>query len=292
VIQARQVKDLNALPAACQYVRDQRLPPVGWSFIDSARIDGDAPPRTMHSVLRAEGILSVFDRAAGQLRFPEPEHPYSYLMAARLRAFSNADRWALVVETVGYNPRAANVVNVLHGLGNCLVGTTESWAARYHNRVDNFVDLFEEQPWPPRYRQVPVIVRARKLRVDAAATIPPQDLFRLLVPEHRDVLLGDETELRQLVPADLPQVLSLDDWHHVTLRVKPPGVERERRRRLHENLVRHGPPGQRVPFEIRPSDVETYRQIADVLATADPSHYQPTTPPNTHWSNWPMSGAL
>ncbi|WP_375372780.1 hypothetical protein [Micromonospora sp. S-DT3-3-22] len=29
-----------------------------------------------------------------------------------------------------------------------------------------------------------------------------------------------------------------------------------------------------------------------MLATANPSHYQPTLPGNTHWRNWPMSGAL
>ncbi|MFK3979749.1 DUF7003 family protein [Micromonospora sp. NPDC050397] len=240
---------------------------------------------------RADGILAVFDRMAEQLRFPEPEHPHYYLMAARLHAYSEADRWALVVETVGYNPRAANVVNVLHRLGDSIVGIEddEVW---HHNRVDNFLDLFEEQPWPPRYRQVPIIVRGRPLLVDAATTIRPEELFRLLVPEHRDLLLADETELRHLVPADLPRVLRLDDWHHVALRVQPPSAERERRRRQHEILARHTPPEQRVPFEVRPSDVETYRQIAEVLATADPAHYRPTAPPNTHWSNWPMSGAL
>jgi hypothetical protein len=234
----------------------------------------------------------LFGCPVEQLRFPQPEHPHSYLMAARLHAFSDADRWALVVETVGYNPRAANVVDAQRALGNCLIGTAENWATQFINRVDNFQDLFEEQPWPPRYRQVPIVVRGQELRADAAPTIPPQELFRLLVPEHRALMLGTDAELRQLVPTDLPRVLRLDDWHHTALRVRPPSAERDRRRHLHENLARHVPPEQRVPFEIRPSDIETYRQIAEVLALADPSHYQPTLPPNTHWGNWPMSGAL
>ncbi|WP_281892787.1 DUF7003 family protein [Phytohabitans aurantiacus] len=243
-------------------------------------------------MLQAAGILTVFDRAAEQRRFPEPAHPYSYLMAARLHAFGDADRWALVVETVGYNPRAANVVDVMHGVGNCLLGTTEHWGTQHLRRVDNFQDLFDDRPWPPRYRQLPITVRGHELHVDAAPTIAAQDLFRLLVPDHKDLLLGDEVELRHLVPADLPRLLSLDDWHHTALRVKPPSAERERARLRHDSLMRHVPPDQRVPFEVRPSDIETYRQIAEVLATADPNKYQPTLPPNTHWTNWPMSGAL
>ncbi|WP_285788144.1 hypothetical protein [Micromonospora sp. NBRC 101691] len=54
-------------------------------------------------------------------------------------------------------------------------------------------------------------------------------------------------------------------------------------------VVRHQ---ERIPFETCPSDIETYQQIGEVLATADPSRYQPTLPGNTHWSNWPWSGAL
>ncbi|MGW4461852.1 DUF7003 family protein [Micromonospora sp. NPDC004704] len=249
-------------------------------------------------MLRAEEILAVFDRAAERGRFREPGNPRSYQIATRLRAFSDSVRWALVIEAVGHDARAANVVDIMDALGNCLVGTTESWEALYLRRVENFLDLFDfgdpvdEGLEPPRYRQVPIIVRGRELHVDAAATIPQEDLFRLLETEHRDLLLGDEAELRRLVPADLPQVLGLDDWHHVTLRIKPPGPDRERHRRQHENLVRHGRPEDRVPFETRPSDVETYRQIALVLATGDPSHYRPTAPPNTHWSNWPWSGRM
>lgn len=47
-----------------------------------------------------------------------------------------------------------------------------------------------------------------------------------------------------------------------------------------------------MPFEVRPSDIGTYQQIGAVLASADPARYRPTLPGNTHWNNWPMSGAL
>ncbi|MEV0941646.1 hypothetical protein AB0I90_14860 [Micromonospora wenchangensis] len=243
-------------------------------------------------MVRVEDVVDVFDRAAEQRRFPELEHPYSYLIAARLHGFSDADRWALVVDTVGYNPRAGNVVDVLHALGNCLTGTNEAWQTRFAHRIDNFADLFEDDSGAAWYRQVPLVIRGQAVPVAAAETTCPEDLFRLLAPQHRDLLLAESTEVRQLVPSDLPQVLCLDDWHHTTLRVRPPSPERERQRQLHESLTRHAPPHNRAPFEVRPSDIETYQQISEVLATANPSHYQPTRPGNTHWRNWPMSGAL
>ncbi|WFE65951.1 hypothetical protein [Micromonospora sp. WMMD714] len=196
------------------------------------------------------------------------------------------------MDTVGWDPRAGNVVDLLHALGNCLTGTNETWARKFAPRIDNIAALFEGGPLASRYRQVPPVVRGRAVPVVAAATTPPEDLFRLLAPRHRDLLLAEDVEVRRLVPADLPQVLRLDDWHHPPLRVRPPNPGRERRRQLHEVLTRHAPPQERVPFEVRPSDTETYQQIGAVLASADPARYRPTRPGNTHWSNWPMSGAL
>ena len=38
------------------------------------------------------------------------------------------------------------------------------------------------------------------------------ELFRSLVPTHRDVLFADESELRRRIPADLPEVLRLEEW--------------------------------------------------------------------------------
>ncbi|RAY10660.1 hypothetical protein DPM19_34460 [Actinomadura craniellae] len=71
----------------------------------------------------------------------------------------------------------------------------------------------------------------------------------MLVPAHRNLLLADETELRARIPADLPQMLCLNEWRHPLL-----------------------------PDE-SPSDSEAYRQIAGVLATGDTTRYRPTLPP-------------
>jgi hypothetical protein len=46
------------------------------------------------------------------------------------------------------------------------------------------------------------------------------------------------------------------------------------------------------PIGTPPSAYETYRLIAEVLVTRDPSRYRPTLPPNNHWKNWPNAGSL
>ena len=84
------------------------------------------------------------------------------------------------------------------------------------------------------------------------------------MPEHRDLLLADEDELRHRLPADLPRIMVLEEWWH------------------------------RDPdrFDQLPSETETFQQLAQVLASGDVDAYRPTHAPNTHWSFWPESGWL
>ena len=65
------------------------------------------------------------------------------------------------------------------------------------------------------------------------------------------------------VTPELQQLLQLDEWHHPDLA----GDE-------------------------RPSQLESFRQLAAVLASGDVANYRPSTPANTHWRNWPDGGTL
>lgn len=232
-----------------------------------------------------EQVLSTLDRAAEAQRFAYLGHPYSYLAAARLHAYSDADRWALVIETAGYNPRAANLVDVLYVYGNCV---TSDGAVAFLSRVDNLPDVVDDAG--RRVTAAAVRIRGRAIIAAAAPDERPWELVRRLMPEHRDLVLATEEELRAWLPPDLPEVLRLDDWHHTDMTAQPPSPERDRQRRLHQMLAARS--SNPVPFETYPSDTETYRQLAAVMATGDPHAYQPTMAPNTHWSNWPEAGSL
>ncbi|NUT35196.1 MAG: hypothetical protein HOV79_19240 [Hamadaea sp.] len=214
----------------------------------------------------AEQILAQLDDAAREHHFADPEHPYYYAIDARLHAYRDERRWALQIELVGYNPRAGNVVDVVHTYGNCLTRGRPGYENEdFLSRVENMDEVEDtDNPECLRADRGPIQIRGRRIEVDAAADDSLEDVFRLLVPEHRELLLADEAELRRRIPADLPEVLRLDEWWH------------------------------RSParYDELPSETETFQQLAVALETGDLTAYRPTLPPNTHWSNWPESGSL
>lgn len=144
----------------------------------------------------------------------------------------------MIVEIVGYNPRGANVYDVLHVFGNCLTtGGPGCENDDFLPRVEN-IDEVEGRDEPEIYRgATPIIVRGHLVHVDVAAGDELCDVFRLLVPEHRELLLADEDEQRRRIPNDLPEVLRLDDWHRPDL------------------------------LDTRPSASEVFSQLATVMAT-------------------------
>jgi hypothetical protein len=84
---------------------------------------------------------------------------------------------------------------------------------------------------------------------DAANVV---ERFCSLVPAHRDLLLAGVAELRPRIPADLPEVLRLEEW------------------------------AQPDPLDLRDDGMETdevWRLLADVLVTGDVRRYAPTHPP-------------
>jgi hypothetical protein len=218
------------------------------------------------AVHTAEEILAQLDDAARECRFADPGHPYSSAIDARLHLFRDDQWWALLIELVGYNPRAGNVVDVVHTYGDCLTRGRPGYENEdFLPRVDNMDEI--EDLNNPEYLRVdggPIQIRGRRIPVIAAAGDLLENVFRLLVPEHRDLLLADEPELRRRIPAELPRLLVLDEWWH-------------RQPDHHDEM---------------PSQTETFQQLAAVLATGDLAAYRPSKPPNTHWSNWPESGSL
>lgn len=108
---------------------------------------------------------------------------------------------------------------------------------------------------------VPIVIRGNSMTVAGYRGERLWDVLRRLVPQYRDLLLADEQELRDRIPADLPEILRLDEWHQPDF------------------------PGEDSP----PSDAEVYQQLADVLASGDitrrhscPTHTGPTGPNPAH----------
>jgi hypothetical protein len=227
-----------------------------------------------------EDILQQLDESARNFTFPMLDNGYCYPADVRLHAYRDDSRWALVIECVGWNPRAGGTQTILHCYGNCLKrlpGTAN----------EDFLHLLEDGPEGPLFDEEygeyvrdearTARIRRKVVRINtntdffAAKGIeliePPKvhgfELLRSLLPEHRDLLLATEEELRQRVPPDLPCLLRLDEWNHPDL----------------------------CADEL-PSDTETFQMIAEALASGDAARYAPLKPSNTYWRNWPEGGTL
>ena len=213
---------------------------------------------------RAEEVLAHFGQAAEHLRFPHFDNGYIYPVDARLSLFRDDTRWAMVTELLGYSPRAGNLGNLLHIFGDCLIDPeagagTHDWLFP----IDNFDDIEDDEE---NYTGADLIVRGQTIRIDAPAGTPVPTALRTAVPPHRELFLADTAELHRHVPADLPLILQLDEWHH--------------------------PDGDFDDFAPHVLASATFGMLADVLTTGDPARYQPKQPPNTHWSHWPDAGSL
>src|SRR5205823_2651741 len=107
----------------------------------------------------------------------------------------------------------------------------------------------------------PAVYQRQGVVLEEPPTIELYELMRCLTPFHRPALVATDEEMDRLVPRDLPLLLRLDEWRHPDL-----------------------------ANDEWPSQTEAFRMIAAVLVHRDPKRYQPTEPPNTHWSNWPEGG--
>lgn len=246
----------------------------------------------MPGEVRVENILEVLDGCADDCTFPMLDNGYLYLAAARLSLHWAPGRWALVTEVFGFNPRAQEADLQVSVFGNCIVARKtradfvadqafESYLASAASHDSRFHHPLVGDGWEFDYTAIPrgathVLLRGTSIRLPfrgayAAAgialsspdSIHGQELSRLLAATHRDAVLATREERRAQVDPSLAELLVLDDWHH------PDTVRRE-----------------------LPSHTETFRQLARVLATGEVNHYQSREPPNTHWKNWPLAGAL
>lgn len=227
-------------------------------------------------------ILNQLDQCAADFTFPILDNGYIYLGAVRLSAYRTEDYWALIIEQLGSDYRAGGVDNALYCYGNRLheaPGLTNEAILNVLDDPSNDAIFSEEDRWDVlqekgfvrvRDELVPYDVTEEKLlergigeETQDSAAVTITELLRSLLPEHQSLLFATEEELRKRLPFDLPLILRLEEWRH-------------------PDIIEGETPGQSQAFQM----------IADVLVSGNASLYQPTLPPNTHWSNWLESGTL
>lgn len=240
-----------------------------------------------------EQILTVLDACCDAYKFPMLDNGYVYLAASRLSLHYSVNDWALVIEIFGYSPRGGNPDIHVHTFASrlherdkqeqfvseeaykrYLINNPNNESRFYFPISGDWQDESNDElvsdkathlllrehtvaiPEPPEYA-------AHEIELEDYPRVRVFELCRLFADTHRESVLATIDERRMSVLPEMKQILQLEEWHHPDLAA-----------------------------DERPGKSDTFRQLARVLAMGDPSQYQPTDEPNTHWRNWPEGGTL
>ena len=302
-----------------------------------------------HSVmLTEEEILYSLDnyRNGYDPAFVDLGHPYVYPIDSRINVFrNNQDKWALAIEVLGFNPRSEEIGLSITYYGNCLINleNREGYHSNSYCVLPIEQESFEKTIENERLKQDAEfwVVRGKKLRLPHSKNeyknagvelkefepneISAEEVGRLLVTIHRDLLRATNEELYKSLPKDLEKILVIDEWHHrdfyqndfdpiESLPFPIPSVEQLKEAfesqidKLSEMNISKEALLKSFDFDEhnekridhnkeewennRPSSYETWQMIAKVLVTGDTKFYSPKLEPTSHWSNWPDAGAM
>ena len=235
-----------------------------------------------NSSFSSHDILRQLNDCAIVFNFPMLDNGYVYPCDAALHAYADSQHWAIIIECLGFHIRAGGhdgIQNTLYCFGNCLVGKPGLGHNNFLFPTSDATDhkTFDDDNWALvnplcksiciRDKIVPLDLTPSKLaakNIQATGNrIGGEILLRSLLPEYREQLIATEEEIKQHLSLDIPCLLTLSKWYHPN-----------------------------VSNGALPADNETFKQLAAILADLDPSIYNPTHEPNTHWSNWPNGGTL
>jgi hypothetical protein len=200
--------------------------------------------------------------------------------------------WGLVIEIFGYSPRSGLPDTHIYTFASALIarkgpsdfvnlGAYDRYISSNPYNESHFVFPIEEGDWLDSEQcaieQRNVTVRGKPLPVPSAMvyksagvqlSAPPRiavfEFCRALAAIAREDVLATPAERISHLHPEMFQLLQLEEWNH-------PDV---------------------VDDENRPSNSQTFKQLAEVLVHGDTNLYRVTAPPNTHWSNWPEGGSL
>jgi hypothetical protein len=238
-------------------------------------------------------ILAILDDGARSFRFPALDNGYVYLAATRLSVHGSAADWAFVFEVFGFSPRNADPDLQVTTFASrpherdapetfASRQAYEAYLANNPNSDSRFFHPLDDDAWQDPEGDLVAIgagsVRIRGsrhalpaigayadhgIRLVSSPRVATFELCRYLADVARDDVLATPVERRVSVAPGLDELLVLDGWNH------PDIVMGE-----------------------RPSQSETFQQLADVVVQRDATRYRPSSAANTHWRNWPGGGQL
>ena len=223
--------------------------------------------------------------------FLDLEHGYCETAGSRIHLYADSTRWAIVFEKSGYQNRGGYAEIELIYVGNCIDYPVERYPERNYisnmstvllidpaelerieNKEGSEMETFEligqnVKQIKVRDKFIPFDNDAenyKKLGINLRDEDNPKkligfgDFIRYLHETNPRLISATESEIRKHIPADIPKLMTIEEFHYVSAYEK----------------------------SIPPSRQETYKLIAKVLVTRDISNWKPTKKPNNSWKNW------
>jgi len=213
-----------------------------------------------------DDILKRFDET-GFAVFPSPNANFD-IAAIRLTGFRSDNFWALFIEELVNWVAVDGIMRLTHAVGSSF--EVELGHPSPYFEVDYRDDPAEiaYKNWiPPKV--VAIEIRGEIVKVNSSDVERISgcgfdfDLLIHLLPSYRHKMYSTDSELFRYmpnIPVGITKVIQLDDWYY-------------------EDMTHYGD----GYVTDKPSKTEVFQMIAQVLATGDPSYYQPTFEPNIHW---------
>jgi hypothetical protein len=234
-------------------------------------------------MISKEEILNQLDSEAESYIFPMLDNGYYYHGDQKMTIFRDESRWAIILEIIAYNNHSDGIdgiTTIASVFGNCLTGWNENDDFNYFaSDHEEKAFLFDEANYVPylnpdaktiriRSTEIPVIFESdhytsKMISPQFENKITPWEFMRGLIPEYSPLFWLTPKEISKKIPADLPIFMILHNWHHPDLAA-----------------------GE------KPSETQTFQQLAEVITTGDKKLFQPDETNNTHWLNWPAGGTL
>ncbi|OUL61933.1 hypothetical protein [Flavobacterium sp. AJR] len=234
-------------------------------------------------MITKEEILRQLDSEAENYVFPMLDNGYYYHGDQKLTIFRDDKRWAILLEVLAYNNHQDDlegITTIANVFGNCLTGCNDNdnfnHFAHYSN-IEAFI--YDENNYPSKLNPLAKTIKIREVEIPITFSrehyisknihfeykdkIAPWELMRALIPEYSDLFWLNRIDISNKIPVDLPIFMTLNNWHH-------PDLANNK----------------------KPSDTETFTQLADAIFTGDKTLYNTKETNNTHWTNWPEGGAL
>lgn len=215
-----------------------------------------------------EEILQQLDRCAEQFRFPGFNNMNYHLGTARISAFRSSGSWVILLEEICWWPASEGIVRNLYAFGNCLDEKAlafpgqPAWQQGMVYWPDSPIECAFDECGELSITHLRIRGQSVNICPEDIALVPevPERGFAVMVhllDAYREQLLCTPEELRRIVPVELEMLVRLDQWCHPD-----------------------------VYLGELPSQNESFRNLAESLASGDLSRLRPAVQPNVDWRLW------